>query len=153
MRERSGRWEDSGSAREVVATARYGRFRPGRHLTIAESIPSLLGMDLRGHLDLMLLSGLRDLDTAHGYALIANLRDRSDGVFDLPEGTVYPALHRLERDGLIASEWDTSAPRRRRVYHLTPTGAAALSAKRGEWQVFARGMQALMGPGIAEGMA
>ncbi len=113
---------------------------------------SMLGMDLRGHLDLLLLSTLRQVGSAHGYALISSLRESSLGVFDLPEGTVYPALHRLERDGLVVSEWDTSAPRRRRVYRLTPKGAAALSAKRREWRVFARGVQAIVGRGVAEGL-
>jgi DNA-binding PadR family transcriptional regulator len=109
-------------------------------------------MELRGHLDLLLLGTLRQIGPAHGYALIAGLRERSLGAFDLPEGTVYPALHRLERDGLVVSEWDTSAPRRRRVYRLTPGGAAALAAKRREWRTFARGMQAIVGPGVAEGL-
>ena len=80
-------------------------------------MPSFLGVDLRGHLDLMLLATLRDVGPAHGYAVIASLRERSLGAFDLPEGTVYPALHRLERDGLIDSQWDARASRRRRVYH------------------------------------
>ncbi|MGN6677727.1 MAG: PadR family transcriptional regulator [Streptosporangiaceae bacterium] len=104
-------------------------------------------MDLRGHLDLMLLATLRDVGPAHGYAIIANLRERSLGVFDLPEGTVYPALHRLERDGLISSEWHARAPRRRRVYQLTTAGAKALAARRLDWREFARGMQVLLGYG------
>ena len=106
-------------------------------------------MDLRGHLDLLLLATLRDSGPAHGYAIIARLRDRSSGAFDLPEGTVYPALHRLERDGLVASEWDASAPRRRRVYQLTAAGAGALAAKRRDWRDFARGMQAVLGRSVA----
>ena len=110
-------------------------------------------MDLRGHLDLLLLGALHRTGAAHGYALIVALRDRSEGAFDLPEGTVYPALHRLERDGLVASEWDTTAPRRRRVYRLTPAGAAALVAKRREWRTFARGVQAIIGRDAAEGWA
>ncbi len=81
--------------------------------------------------------------------IIARLRERSSGAFDLPEGTVYPALHRLERDGLVASEWDASAPRRRRVYQLTATGARALAAKRRDWRDFARGMQAVLGQSVA----
>ena len=101
-------------------------------------------MDLRGHLDLLLLSTLRRLGTAHGYALIASLRESSQGAFDLPEGTVYPALHRLERDGLISSEWQEVSPRRRRVYRLTPRGAEALTEKKLEWQTFSRGMQAVL---------
>jgi len=107
-------------------------------------------MNLRGHLDLLLLAALRDGGPAHGYAIIASLRERSLGAFDLPEGTVYPALQRLERDGLVGSEWDASAARRRRVYWLTPAGASVLAAKRQDWRDFARGMRAVLGPGVAE---
>lgn len=114
-------------------------------------MPSFLGMDLRGHLDLLLLGTLRQRGAAHGYALITSLRDQSEGAFDLPEGTVYPALHRLERAGLVASEWDTTAPRRRRVYRLTPAGLAAFAAKQREWRTFARGVQAIMGRDLATG--
>src|SRR5215471_20259769 len=73
---------------------------------------------IKGHLDLLLLRILQD-GPAHGYEVITALRERSDGTFDLPEGTVYPALHRLEGAGLLASTWDTSGARRRRVYSLT----------------------------------
>jgi PadR family transcriptional regulator PadR len=113
-------------------------------------MPRILGMDLRGHLDLLLLTTLRDDGPAHGYAVITRLRAQSLGAFDLPEGTVYPALQRLERDGLVASEWDTSASRRRRVYRLTPAGAAALAAKRRDWRVFAHGMHAVLGHDVTE---
>jgi PadR family transcriptional regulator, regulatory protein PadR len=106
-------------------------------------------MDLRGHLDLLLLATLDQVGPAHGYALISGLRERSDGAFDLPEGTVYPALHRLERDGLVSSEWDTSLARRRRVYRLTAAGEAVLAARRREWRIFARGMRAVLARGGA----
>lgn len=104
-------------------------------------MPSILGMDLRGHLDLLLLSTLAHAVERHGYALITALRESSDGAFDLPEGTVYPALHRLERDGLVSSDWDDSTARRRRVYSLTTEGHTALTAKRGEWRRFADGVE------------
>ena len=107
-------------------------------------MPSFLGMDLRGHLDLLLLATLRRTGPVHGYGLITALRDTSGGAFDLPEGTVYPALHRLERDGSVASSWDTSAPRRRRVYVLTPAGAAALADKRKGWHAFVTGVQSVL---------
>jgi PadR family transcriptional regulator, regulatory protein PadR len=107
-------------------------------------MPSFLGMDLRGHLDLLLLATLRRTGPVHGYALITALREKSGGAFDLPEGTVYPALHRLERDGSIASSWDTSAPRRRRVYTLTTVGATALADKRTVWNTFVTGVQAVL---------
>ncbi|MGI5148754.1 PadR family transcriptional regulator [Plantactinospora sp. CA-294935] len=107
-------------------------------------------MELRGHLDLLLLGALRRAEPAHGYALIAALRDRSEGTFDLPEGTVYPALHRLERDGLVSSEWDAGASRRRRVYRLTPSGVTALTTKRREWRTFAQAVQAIVGQDVKE---
>ena len=73
---------------------------------------------LKGHLDLLLLATLRT-GPAHGYAIIEDVRRRSLGTFDLPEGTVYPALHRLEQAGLLASCWSSEAGRRRRVYDLS----------------------------------
>ena len=109
-----------------------------------------LGMDMRGHLELLLLGTLRQMGPAHGYALITGLRERSGRTFDLPEGTVYPALHRLERDGLVASRWETASSRRRRVYELTPAGEAALAARRRDWRAYARGVQAIVGRGMAE---
>ena len=81
----------------------------------------------------------------HGYAIISALRDRSGGAFDLPEGTVYPALHRLEDGGLLASSWAELSGRRRRVYGLTDAGAAALAAEKTEWRRFAVGVQAVVG--------
>jgi PadR family transcriptional regulator PadR len=110
-------------------------------------------MDVRGHLDLLLLSVLDDAGPVHGYAVIAALRDRSEGAFDLPEGTVYPALQRLERTGLVTSRWDETAPRRRRVYELTAEGHRAQAAKRQEWRGFAARVQAVIGPMTAAGAA
>ena len=106
---------------------------------------------LKGHLDLLLLSVLA-AGPAHGYAIIAALREHSEGTFDLPEGTIYPALHRLESAGLLSSSWAPSDGRRRRVYALTDEGAAALSAEQTEWQRFARGVRAVVGwPAAAAG--
>ena len=99
---------------------------------------------LKGNLDLLLLSILA-AGPAHGYAIISALRERSEGTFDLPEGTIYPALHRLEEAGLLASSWAQAEGRRRRVYGLTDEGAAALAAQRTEWRRFARGVQAVLG--------
>lgn len=99
---------------------------------------------LKGHLDLLLLSVLAR-GPAHGYAVIAALRDGSSGAFDLPEGTVYPALHRLESEGLLASSWGDAGGRRRRVYRLTGAGAAALRARRREWETFAGSVRAVVG--------
>lgn len=90
---------------------------------------------LRGHLDALLLAVLSERP-AHGYAVIEALRERSEGAFDLAEGTVYPALHRLERDGLLRSGWSPEPGRPRRVYALTSRGEAALGDHRGTWRSF-----------------
>ncbi|MDP9074306.1 MAG: helix-turn-helix transcriptional regulator [Actinomycetota bacterium] len=94
------------------------------------------GETLKGHLDLLLLATVGD-GALHGYAVVEELRRRSDGAFDLPEGTVYPALHRLEAAGLLASEWSASSGRRRRVYRLTTRGGTALATRDDEWRRFA----------------
>ena len=99
---------------------------------------------LKGNLDLLLLAVLRR-GAGHGYAIIRRLADESDGRFDLPEGTVYPALHRLEREGLVKSSWDERGPRRRRIYAISGRGVRALAASRREWAEFANGMQAVLG--------
>lgn len=99
---------------------------------------------LKGHLDLLLLSVLVD-GPAHGYAVIVALRERSDQAFALPEGTVYPALHRLEAAGLLRSYWAVQAGRRRRLYELTASGASVLEDLRGEWRRFSTGVQAVVG--------
>jgi PadR family transcriptional regulator PadR len=98
---------------------------------------------LKGNLDLMLLS-LLSAGPAHGYAIISALRQRSDGTFDLPEGTIYPALHRLEQSGLLASDWSNEAGRKRRLYTLTDKGAAALTAERAEWGRFTAAVQSVL---------
>jgi PadR family transcriptional regulator, regulatory protein PadR len=99
---------------------------------------------LKGHLDLLLLSVLA-AGPAHGYAVIGRLRERSGEEFALPEGTVYPALHRLEADGLLRSYWAEQAGRRRRLYQLTAEGVTALSELRGQWRRFSTGVQAVVG--------
>jgi DNA-binding PadR family transcriptional regulator len=104
----------------------------------------MLGEALKGHLDLLLLALLSE-GPAHGYALIESLRRRSDGRFDLPEGTIYPALHRLENQGLLRSRWSEDSLRRKRIYQLTPKGQTALSKRRGEWKQFSDAVDATVG--------
>jgi PadR family transcriptional regulator, regulatory protein PadR len=103
----------------------------------------MFAQQLKGHLDLLLLSVLRE-GPMHGYALIAALHERSGGAFDLPEGTVYPALHRLEAAGLVRSEWARDTSRRRRVYALTARGERALQAHQVRWQRFRTAMQSVV---------
>ena len=99
---------------------------------------------LKGHLDLLLLSAVQP-GPAHGYAIAEQLRTLSSGTFDLPEGTLYPALHRLERASLLASRWSEVNGRRRRVYQLTAMGQRALATRHDEWLAFARAVHAVVG--------
>jgi PadR family transcriptional regulator PadR len=97
----------------------------------------------KGHVDLLLLSTLGEEPT-HGYGLVEGLRERSGGVFDLAEGTVYPALYRLERQGLVTSRWEDGRTRRRRVYRLTRRGRTELARERMAWQTYANAMRAVL---------
>lgn len=99
---------------------------------------------VKGNLDLLLLSLLAHGE-AHGYELIGRLRSKSDGEFDLPEGTVYPALHRLEDEGLVTSRWVQEAGRRKRTYTLTKPGREALGQKQREWSRYRAGVDAVLG--------
>jgi PadR family transcriptional regulator PadR len=98
---------------------------------------------LRGHVDLLLLAAL-GRGPAHGYALADALKERSGGVFELAEGTIYPALYRLERQGLVASSWEDGRTRRRRVYRLTRRGRGELSKQHDAWRGFAHAMEAVL---------
>lgn len=100
---------------------------------------------LKGHLDALLLAALEG-GPRHGYAIIEAMRAGSGGALDLPTGTVYPALHRLHRAGLIAGEWHTVGGRRRRAYHLTPSGQAALARHRDVWAQFSAAVTMLLAP-------
>ena len=93
----------------------------------------------------MLLAALEP-GPRHGYAIMEALRAGSGGQFDLPTGTVYPALRRLERAGLVTGTWSESGGRRRRVYELTPAGRRMLDAERGTWRQFSAAVTALLEP-------
>jgi PadR family transcriptional regulator, regulatory protein PadR len=100
---------------------------------------------LKGHLDGLLLASLEP-GPRHGYAIMEALRTGSGGQFDLPTGTIYPALRRLERAGLVHGTWAEAGGRRRRVYELTAAGRRTLDAERGTWRDFAAAVTALLEP-------
>jgi PadR family transcriptional regulator, regulatory protein PadR len=91
---------------------------------------------LKGHLDALLLAAL-EAGPRHGYAVMEALRESTGGQVDLPTGTIYPALHRLETAGLITGSWSVVSGRRRRCYVLTEAGRKALSSRRADWRDFA----------------
>jgi PadR family transcriptional regulator PadR len=102
------------------------------------------GEILRGHLDLLLLATVATRP-GHGYEILSELRRRSDGAFALAEGTVYPALHRLEAGGLLTSRWAEVGGRRRRIYSLTGSGRRALANQKTELNRFVIGVRAVLG--------
>jgi PadR family transcriptional regulator, regulatory protein PadR len=102
------------------------------------------GEMLKGHLDMIVLAALAP-GPAHGYAIIEEIKRKSGQAFDLPEGTVYPALHRLEQAGLLSSRWVTAdSGRRRRVYALTRQGGRALAERRAVWRQFSDAVGSLL---------
>jgi PadR family transcriptional regulator PadR len=108
----------------------------------------MLGMEaemLKGHLDAIVLAAL-EAGPAHGYAIIETIKEKSATTFDLPEGTVYPALHRLEQAGLLSSHWMTpESGRRRRIYSLTKAGSKALVERRKAWGRFSQAVDTMLG--------
>lgn len=101
---------------------------------------------LRGHLDAMLLAVLES-ESRHGYAIIEALKQSSGGTLDIPTGTVYPALRRLERAGFLKSTWSNVGGRKRRTYALTKAGTHELSTQRGQWKQTANTIGAVLGTG------
>jgi PadR family transcriptional regulator, regulatory protein PadR len=99
---------------------------------------------LNGQLDPLILATIAQ-ERAHGYAIVRRLAQRSGGTFALAEGTVYPALHRLEREGLLSSSWSTDSGRQRRVYSITAAGRSAFQARRSEWTSFSQAVEAVFG--------
>ena len=94
----------------------------------------------------LLLLGLLGEREMYGYELVAALRKRSAAVIDLPEGTVYPALRRLEREGLVAGRWvNVDGAPRRRYYPLTVAGERALADGRAAWRRFATAADGVLG--------
>lgn len=100
----------------------------------------------RGDYTLLLLALLAQGER-YGYELVAELRTRSESVIDLPEGTVYPALRRLERQGLLRGRWvDVQGAPRRRYYALTSKGERALAGGREAWRRFVSAADTVLGP-------
>lgn len=89
---------------------------------------------LKGSIDILLLSLIARGDT-YGYEMVKNLKDKSDDMYNMSEGTLYPALKRLEGKGMIQSYWgETDAGGRRKYYQITDDGKKELGKKYGEWK-------------------
>jgi len=99
---------------------------------------------IRGHLEGLLLAVLLG-GPGHGYAVSERLAVRSGGVLTVPDGSLYPALQRLERAGLVASSWAMAEGRRRRVYELTASGRQQADASAREWRSFSGAVDQVLG--------
>lgn len=82
----------------------------------------------------------------HGYGIIQEIRQRSGGLVEFTEGTIYPLLHTLEQEGLVASAWETTpSGRRRKLYSLTDAGARRLAHLAADWRQFRAAVDAILG--------
>ena len=102
---------------------------------------------LRGSLQTILLQVVAPR-TTYGYEICKRLRERSAGLLELNEGSLYPALHKLEQTGLLSSRWETTDDgRRRKYYAITPAGLRQLEQKREQWRAYQAVMEGLLGVG------
>jgi PadR family transcriptional regulator, regulatory protein PadR len=99
---------------------------------------------LRGSLDLLVLKTL-SLQPMHGYGISQRIQQTSKGILEVNQGSLYPALQRLEKSGLIGSDWGTTDNNRRaRYYRITAAGRRALDEERESWARFAAGLEAVL---------
>lgn len=99
---------------------------------------------LRGSLDLMILKTL-SLRPMHGWGISQRVQQISEGVLEVSQGSLYPALQRLEKGGLVSSDWGTTENNRRaRYYRLTAAGHRALGVELENWRRFAAGLEAVL---------
>lgn len=101
-------------------------------------------MNIKGSLPLLILHTLSQ-GHSHGYRIAKEIRIKSSGVLDFKEGTLYPTLHSLEKQGLIESYEEIEKGRTRRYYRLTPEGKVALERELAEWEQFARAVNVVLG--------
>jgi PadR family transcriptional regulator PadR len=105
---------------------------------------------MQGTLDMLILRTLR-AGTRHGYAIAQHIQETSDGILRVEEGSLYPALHRMERRGWIESEWGLSESKRKaKYYRLTDSGRAQLKAKTKTWQSLVGAIAGVLGPRATE---
>ncbi|MGH9486570.1 MAG: PadR family transcriptional regulator [Terriglobales bacterium] len=100
---------------------------------------------LQGTLDLLILKTLEVRGAAHGYAIAAHIDRISEALLRIEEGSLYPALHRLEQEGLIRGEWQMSETNRRaRLYQLRPAGRRRLADKQQQWRRLVAGVATVL---------
>lgn len=101
-------------------------------------------MNFKGTLPTLILEALAH-EASHGYRIAQRIKERSEGVLDFKEGTLYPALHKLESEGLIESEEVLEKGRPRRNYRITRAGRGVLAKDRAEWRALSRAVTTILG--------
>ena len=101
-------------------------------------------MNLRGTLPTLILEALEQ-EPKHGYRIAKRIKERSRGLLDFKEGTLYPALHKLEKEGLVESFDGTENNRSRRYYRLSMAGRSALAKDRAEWRELSHAVNLILG--------
>jgi transcriptional regulator len=101
-------------------------------------------MNLRGTLPTLILEAL-EVKPNHGYRIAQRIKERSHGVLDFKEGTLYPALHKLEREGVVESYERVENGRPRRYYSITKAGREVLAKDRAEWRELSRAVTLILG--------
>jgi transcriptional regulator len=100
--------------------------------------------NLQGSLDLLILKTL-ELGPNHGFGITQHVETASEGLLHIEEGSLYPALHRLEREKLVAGSWKTTGNgRRAKFYSLTASGKKRLAQARDNWKAVARGVKKVL---------
>ena len=99
---------------------------------------------LKGSTTMLILNLLKQEDM-YGYQMIKKLKETSENVFELKEGTLYPILHTLEEKGYITSYWDETSSKKRKYYSITKEGKKHLKEKKQEWQTFSSGVNQVVG--------
>jgi PadR family transcriptional regulator len=100
---------------------------------------------LLGSLDLLILKTLAQLGSMHGYGIVLHIQQVSDDLLRIEEGSLYPALHRIEEAGWIAAEWRTSENNRRaKYYQLTARGRKQLALEQQSWERVVKGVKSLL---------
>lgn len=85
----------------------------------------------------------------YGYEIIKEMLQKSGGVFEFKEGTLYPILHALETDDLVSAYWEVKEARKRKYYKITPKGQTQLADKKREWHLFRNAVDGVLGEGRA----
>ncbi|MFS0727822.1 PadR family transcriptional regulator [Paenibacillus sp. 1P07SE] len=103
---------------------------------------------LKGSTAILILSQL-ERSEMYGYELVKEIEKRSEGVFELKEGTLYPLLHALESEAWVESYWSETHGRKRKYYRITERGLKGLQEKKKEWQTFRVAVERVVGEGMA----